>query len=203
MILYMIRHGETEWNVKRKLQGMTDIPLNENGRRVAELTREGLQDVKFDVAFTSPLLRAKETAEIILEGKDVEIIVDERIQEVGFGAFEGTDAKEFEEGIKLFFTRPECYIATNGAESYESLLEREKSFLDELYGNPKYADSTILVTTHGAALNGLLCVIKGKEIADFWKCGLHKNCGMTIAEVKDGKTEFLQEAIILYDEKEL
>lgn len=203
MILYMIRHGETDWNVERKLQGMTDIPLNENGRCVAELTREGLKGVKFDVAFTSPLLRAKETAEIILEGRDVEIIADERIREVGFGTFEGTDSKEFEDGIKLFFTQPECFVATSGAESYESLLEREKSFLDDLYGNPEYVDSTILVATHGAALNGLLCVIKEKEIADFWKCGLHKNCGMTIVEVKDGKTKFLQEAIILYDENEL
>lgn len=203
MILYMIRHGETDWNVERRLQGMTDIPLNANGIRVAELTREGLRDVKFDVAFSSPLSRAKETAEIILEGRDVDIIVDERIREVGFGEFEGTDSREFSEGIKLFFTQPECFVATNGAESYESLLERERSFWNDLCANPKYQESTILLATHGAALNGLLCVIKGKQIADFWKCGLHKNCGMTIVEVKDGKSEILQEAIILYDEKEL
>lgn len=203
MILYMIRHGETDWNVERKLQGMTDIPLNANGRRVAELTREGLRDVKFDMAFSSPLSRAKETAEIILEGRDVEIIEDERIREVGFGTFEGTDSSEFEEGIKKFFTQPERFVATNGAESYESLLERERSFWNDLCANPNYQDSTILLTTHGAALNGLLCVIKEKPIADFWKCGLHKNCGMTIVEVKEGKTKFLQEAIILYDEREL
>lgn len=203
MILYMIRHGETDWNVERKLQGMTNIPLNENGRRAAELTREGLWDVEFDVAFSSPLSRAKETAEIILAGRDVEIIVDERIREVGFGSFEGTDSRDFSEGIRLFFTQPECFVATNGAESYESLLERECSFWNDLCANPQYQDSTILLTTHGAALNGLLCVMKEKQIADFWKCGLHKNCGMTIVEVKNGKIDFLQEAIILYDEKEL
>lgn len=203
MILYMIRHGETDWNVERKLQGMTDIPLNGNGRRAAELTREGLRDVKFDVAFSSPLSRAKETAEIILEGTNVEIIVDERIREVGFGSFEGTDSSEFAEGIKKFFTQPELFEATNGAESYESLLKRERSFWDDLCTNPQYQDSTVLLVTHGAALNGLLCVMKEKPIADFWKCGLHKNCGMTIVEAKDGKLKFLKEAIILYDEKEL
>lgn len=203
MILYMIRHGETDWNLEHKLQGMTDIPLNSNGRRVAELTREGLRDVKFDVAFSSPLSRAKETAEIILEGTNVEIVVDERIREVGFGSFEGTDSSEFAEGIKKFFAQPECFVATNGAESYESLLERERSFWNDLCANPRHQNSTILLATHGAALNGLLCVIKEKEIADFWKCGLHKNCGITILEVKNGEIEFLQEAIILYDENEL
>lgn len=203
MKLYMIRHGETDWNLEHKLQGKTDIPLNENGRKVAELTRKGLKDVKFDIAFSSPLSRAKKTAEIILEGQDVEIIADARIEEVGFGTFEGTNSSEFEEGIKKFFMEPESFVATNGAESYESLLERERSFWNDLCTNPKYQNSTILVATHGAALNGLLCVIKEKEIADFWKCGLHKNCGMTILEVKDGKTEFLQEAIILYDERQL
>ena len=68
MKLYIIRHGQTDWNRARRLQGRTDIPLNEWGRRVAELTREGLKDVTFDVAFTSPLIRAKETAELILRG---------------------------------------------------------------------------------------------------------------------------------------
>ena len=203
MILYMIRHGETDWNVERRLQGMTDVPLNENGRRVAELTGEGLRNVKFDVAFSSPLMRARETAEIILEGRDVDIILDERIREVGFGIYEGSDSREFVEGIKKFFSQPECFVATNGAESYESLLERERSFWNDLCANPKYQESTILLATHGAALNGLLCVIKEKEIADFWKCGLHKNCGITVVEVKEGKTDFLQEAIILYDENEI
>ena len=69
MIIYMMRHGETDWNVHHLFQGRTDIPLNENGRKVAEWTRDGLKDVHFDVAFCSPLSRAKETAQIILEGR--------------------------------------------------------------------------------------------------------------------------------------
>ena len=89
MKLYIIRHGQTDWNRARRLQGRTDIPLNEWGRRVAELTREGLKDVAFDMAFTSPLIRAKETAEIILGDRNVPIIEDERIIEVNFGAYEG------------------------------------------------------------------------------------------------------------------
>ena len=79
MKIYFIRHGETDWNTEIKLQGRTDISLNENGRKVAKWTRDAMRDIMFDVAFTSPLKRARETAEIILEGKDIPILDEERI----------------------------------------------------------------------------------------------------------------------------
>ena len=74
MKLYIVRHGETDWNKARKIQGRSDIPLNEFGRHLARETAKGLADVHFDLCFTSPLSRAKETAQIILDGRDVPII---------------------------------------------------------------------------------------------------------------------------------
>ena len=71
MRLYIMRHGETEWNVRRLYQGHSDIPLNENGVALAEITGRGLRDIPFDLAFTSPLRRARQTAEIVLRGRDV------------------------------------------------------------------------------------------------------------------------------------
>ena len=62
MKLYIIRHGETEWNVKRRFQGRSDIPLNEEGRRLARITSEALRSVPFTRIYTSPLKRAYETA---------------------------------------------------------------------------------------------------------------------------------------------
>ena len=70
MRLYIVRHGETDWNKARKIQGQSDIPLNEFGRHLARETAKGLADVHFDLCFTSPLSRAKETAQIILDGRD-------------------------------------------------------------------------------------------------------------------------------------
>ena len=200
MKIYFIRHGETDWNKEGRLQGRANIPLNENGRRVAELTREGLKQVKFDAAFTSPLIRARETAEIILEGRGIEIQDEDRIIEVAFGEYEGAKKNEADENIERFFHKPECYKAENGAESIETLFAREKEFLNELFQSKKHQDSTILVSTHGAALSGIICVLKGYEKKDFWKEGLHKNCGITIVEVTDGKPEILEQAIILYEE---
>lgn len=202
MKLYIIRHGQTDWNRARKLQGRTDIPLNERGRFVAELTREGLKDVAFDVAFTSPLSRAKETAELVLKGRDIPIVEDDRIIEVNFGAYEGEDFRLDNENLQNFFLKPEAYYPVNGSESMESILQRTGDFLSELYKNPTYQDSTILISTHGAALSGLLCNIKKWEKADFWKGGLHKNCGFSVVEVKDGVPKILEEAIVAYDETE-
>ncbi|MBQ8802731.1 MAG: histidine phosphatase family protein [Tyzzerella sp.] len=200
MKVYFVRHGETDWNKAGRLQGRTDIPLNENGRRVAELTREGLKGVAFDTAFTSPLVRARETAEIILEGRGIEIQDEERVIEVAFGKYEGAKKNEADENIEYFFRKPECYRAKDGLESIEEIFAREKAFLEELFHDEKYKESTILVATHGAALSGIICVLKGYEVKDFWKDGLHKNCGMTIVEVTDGKPTILQQGIILYEE---
>lgn len=203
MIIYMMRHGETDWNVKHLFQGRTDIPLNENGRKVARWTRDGLRDVHFDVAYCSPLSRAKETAEIILEGRDTKLIVDERIIEMGFGGYEATEMHNTDKEIETFFAHPEQYVDTKGIESFESVLARAKDFLDELSGNPAYKDSTILVATHGAMIRGLVGAFKEKPVKDFWEGGVHKNCGMTIIEINGNEKKILKEAIILYDENDL
>ena len=83
-MLYIMRHGRTDWNDLRKLQGKTDIPLNEEGRLMAEKARETYNDVHFDVCYCSPLIRAKETAEIFLKGRSIPVIYDDRLKEMGF-----------------------------------------------------------------------------------------------------------------------
>ena len=70
-MLYIMRHGKTDWNVLHKLQGRTDIPLNEEGRRMAEAAREKYKDINFDVCYCSPLIRARETAQIFLKERDI------------------------------------------------------------------------------------------------------------------------------------
>ena len=203
MKLYVIRHGQTDWNRARRLQGRSDIPLNEWGRKVAELTREGLKDVKFDVAFTSPLCRAKETAKIILKGRDLPIIEEPRMIEVNFGGYEGESFDLEDENLQYFFSQPEYYRSVKGSETMQSIMDRVGAFYEDLVRNPAYQDSTVLISTHGAALSALLCHIKGWPVCDFWKGGLHKNCGLSIVEVRDGNAEILEEATLVYDESKL
>lgn len=77
-----MRHGKTDWNAKHKLQGRTDIPLNEEGIQMAEQAKEKYKDVNFDICYCSPLVRAKQTAEIVLEGRNIPIVYDDRLMEM-------------------------------------------------------------------------------------------------------------------------
>ena len=90
MLLYFIRHGQTDWNKDMRMQGQSDIPLNENGRESAIEAGKTLANTHIDLAFSSPLKRAKETAELVLAGRDIPIIEDKRIEEICFGICEGT-----------------------------------------------------------------------------------------------------------------
>ena len=75
--LYIMRHGKTDWNEKHKIQGRTDIPLNDEGRKMAAAAAEEYKDIHFDICFCSPLIRAKETAQIFLSARNIPIIYDD------------------------------------------------------------------------------------------------------------------------------
>lgn len=207
MMLYIVRHGETDWNRQKKVQGHTDIPLNEYGRHLAEETAEGMKDIPIDIGYTSPLKRARETAEIILKGRNIPLLDEPRIQEIGFGIYEGihTGTQEKELGsdeFNLFFTDTASYIPPEGAESVEELYERTGQFLEELCGRRELEDKNILISTHGAAMTALLNRIKGNvTVAGFWKDEVPPNCSVTMVEVRDGQAAIVKEGVIYYREK--
>ena len=205
MVIYLIRHGETDWNTKRLLQGATDIPLNQNGIEVAQLTAEGLREAAFDLIFTSPLKRARETAEIIRGERKIPIIPDERLREISFGPYEGLCCQK--DGWNIpdpdfgnFFMNPGEYVPPEGGESIRHLCERTTEFLQELIHHPDYQDKTILLSGHGAVVKGLLSSITITDLKDFWSGGVHKNCGVSILDVDAGKITLRQENVFYYDE---
>lgn len=201
MKLYMIRHGETAWNKQRKLQGHADIPLNENGCALAEVTGKALADIKFDYVISSPLKRAVETAELVLNGRKLPIQTDERIQEIGFGEYEGMCLEdEFADPeFEKFFVAPEQYQSPQGGESIEHVRERTGAFLKELAENPEYEDKTILIATHGAAMKGLITNITGEPVSAYWRGGVHKNCAVSIAECHNGVYTLISENQVYYE----
>ena len=93
MKIYVTRHGQTDWNVQGKTQGRADIELNEVGIKQAKQTKEELKNIDIDLIICSPLKRAKKTAEIINEGRNIPIIFDDQIIERNFGEFEGEKIK--------------------------------------------------------------------------------------------------------------
>lgn len=203
MRLYIIRHGETEWNVLRRFQGRSDIPLNDEGRRLARITAEALSEVPFARIYTSPLKRAYETAMIIKGDRDIPVIEEPRIIEIGFGEYEGLCCGKEHYNIPdpdfmNFFHKPEAYKPPRGAEGIDELKARTADFLQEIVYNKDMEHDTVLVSTHGAALRGLLSNISQVGIEHFWGSGVHKNCAVTIVEVKNGQMVITEEGKTYY-----
>ena len=109
MKMYYVRHGQTDWNLARKMQGgQTERNLNETGKEQAEQTRQELADVKYDIIICSPMERAKETARIISQGRNVPMITDERLRERKLGEMEGNPITE--ECEKLIWDYNKNYV---------------------------------------------------------------------------------------------
>lgn len=212
MELYIVRHGETLWNKDKRLQGSTDIELAENGRRLAKETGENLMNTNIDVIYSSPLKRAYETASLIRNGRDIDIITDERIRELSFGCYEGqcfNDLMQDESTtFQHFFKRPELYAPAKDGETLEHLIERAGDFIQDkiepLEGttNPatKKPYERVMIVAHGALNKAIMSYIKKHSIADFWSGGLQKNCNVIIVDYTDGKYTILDETKIFYEE---
>ena len=201
MKLYILRHGETDWNKARKIQGCTDIPLNDYGRELARKTGEGMKNVPIDLVITSPLVRAKETAQLVMAGRDAMVVENCQIQEMNFGEYEGrpSDEEPTASILREFFKNPGAYPPPENGESIPELLKRTGDVLKELFGNTKLQDKNILVSTHGAAMTGLVNNIKGQlEVNDFWKKGVPPNCAVTIVSVENGVATIEEENHIFY-----
>ena len=177
-MLYIIRHGKTDWNVLHKLQGRTDIPLNEEGRRMAEDAREAYRNVHFDVCFCSPLIRARETAEILLKDRNIPILADDRLAEMSFGSYEGIE-NSFQIPdcpINVLFHSPEKYTdPPGGAESLYDLFARTGAFLRERVDPLLKEGRDVLIVGHGAMNSSIISQIRQLPREQFWSAGI-ENC---------------------------
>jgi probable phosphoglycerate mutase len=177
-MLYIMRHGRTDWNDLRKLQGRTNIPLNEEGREQARAAAEEIRDLHLDICFVSPLQRAAETAEIVLAGRDIPIVKDDRLQEMCFGVFEGIE-NSFQIPdcpVNQLFQDPEEYkVPVEGGESLEELYARTGAFLKEQVYPLVEQGKDVLIVGHGAMNCSIICQVRNIPVKDFWSAGI-ENC---------------------------
>ena len=199
MKIYVIRHGETELNVKRIKQGWLDASLNQAGRDLARLTGQALQGIHFDACFSSPLKRAWETVEILLResGNDIPVETDDRLKEIHFGDLEGfaptpADAPK----LRQFFGDPfSCPRFPNG-ETVREVCARTQEFLRELAGRDD--GKTYLVSTHGCSLRAMLNPLYAAPAA-FWHGHVPPNCSVSVIEAREGRMELTGDDLILYE----
>jgi len=194
MKIYIIRHGQTQYNLLGRLQGRLDIPLNENGRALAHVAGQALKDVRFDAVISSPLSRALETARIVLEENTVtdrEIEIEPAIQEINFGEWEGLtckgeDCEVPKEAFRRFMTDSFNYQPAEGGETVQALCERTGAFLKKLMAREDLRDANVLVSTHGCATRGLLHAVY-QDPTDFWHGKVPPNCAVNVIEARDGR----------------
>ena len=198
MQIYIVRHGETNANEKGYLQGWSNDPLNENGRMLAELTGRGMKGIRFDCCISSPLLRARETAEIILKesGNSGPVFYDDRIKEMNFGSFEGMSIRD--EKVIGFLKKPIVDYRFPDGESIQDVMERTQEFLKELIA--KDDGKTYLVTTHGCALRAMLNFLYD-DPGDYWHGHVPYNCCVNIIDAKDGAAALSADDRIYYDQE--
>ncbi len=206
MELYIVRHGKTIWNASNLLQGSADIELNEKGRALAGETGQNLESVQFDKIYSSPLIRAYETACLIRGHRNIPIIRDDRLRELNFGVNEGKNFKELLADTSTpfhhFFDHPELYHAPEHGESFEHICERGAAFMREVIEPQQKDAERIMIVGHGALNKALMCYIKRHGLDQYWSGGLQRNCGVIIVRLEDGRYDVMEENKVFYDYEE-
>ena len=201
MLIYLMRHGETDWNKAGRLQGQSDIALNEFGIELAVKTAEGLRNIDFQAAFSSPLQRALVTARTIIGDRNVKVETDDRLKEMHFGPSEGdcfdSAKKDPNHPLHNFFCRPECYAPTDGAESFEHAWARADEFLKEKVFPLEGKCDNVLIVAHGALNRCILNRLAGIPDKDFWRIDL-PNCAVSILSLEHGILKILEESKVYY-----
>ncbi|HEY3311135.1 MAG TPA: alpha-ribazole phosphatase [Anaerolineales bacterium] len=166
--LLFVRHGKTDWNAQQRYQGHSDQPLNAEGAQQAQRLAARLQAEKIDLVFSSDLLRAFQTAQILVGERQINIQADERLRELNFGVLEGYT---FEEGLKRWpemITRwvEDVNQAPDGGEGYDEFSQRVSEFFNEL--KQKQEGKTVLVVAHGGPLREIFQSILGIPEGPAW-----------------------------------
>ncbi|OCG26057.1 hypothetical protein A9G11_01665 [Gilliamella sp. wkB108] len=167
--LYLIRHGQTEWNIKDQMQGSQNSPLTQEGILGAEITGKYLKNVPFMQAYSSTQQRAIETRDYIVNENSMAIPTFELADlcEMDFGIWEGKSVPLLKKEIPEFtyyLNDPAKFDASiNKGENYLEVLERVKRGLNTVIENAPQDKGNILVVSHGTVLRLLLCVLNGGD----------------------------------------
>lgn len=199
MKIYILRHGETELNTKGVMQGILDVPLNQNGKDLAAVTGQAMKGIHFDGCITSPLSRASETAEILLResgNSDTPVTVDKRLMELNCGDMEGVALSTMGDAGSLFFRDPFRFGGFPNGETLRELCDRTQDFLQELIARDD--GKTYLVSSHGCAMRAMVNFLNPHP-EDYWFGHVPYNCSMTIIDAENGTPRILELNKVFYD----
>lgn len=162
MKFYVVRHCSTECSEKKIFCGSTDISLSPRGEEEAQALWGAAKRLGADAVFSSPLLRARQTAEAIVGGGDIPVFYDERLAERRFGHFEGTDCSRPDGAV----CRYNFAVKYPGGESYLELAARVYAFLGEIA--QRFAEKTVCIVSHGSACRIIRTYFREMTDAEFY-----------------------------------
>lgn len=194
MDLYITRHGKTKWNQEKRFQGAKNSDLIQSGKEDAKALHDYLLDFRITHAYSSPLGRAKETAMIVLENRNIDIIYDSRLQEMNFGSLEGMKIADiniqYHDVYDCLWNHPEKFVrCPGGGESFLEVRSRIESFLETLIQLPD--DSQVLIVTHGMYFVNLLGYFLNYSPKDFVKINREIVRGGSLTHVKYEQQQFI------------
>lgn len=183
MKIWVTRHGQTNLNKNKLMQGLTDEPLNDTGRLQAKGVAEKLAGVHFDAVYASPLDRAQETASIISGTPREKIIVDKRIIEVDFGKYECRKYTFLGLMMSAYWACPELFHAPKTVEPVSSMVARSSDFLKEIEGKDY---ENVLIVCHGGIIRAICGYLEDRKNGIKWR-PKPKNCEVRVYESEKGR----------------
>lgn len=189
MKLWVVRHGQTDLNKARKMQGRSNVPLNETGIIQAENASRQTAHIHFDAVFSSPLERAVTTAAIIArcEKPEDEITIDPRLIETDFGKYEKRHYWLLGPAMTAYWALPEIFPAPRGVETIASMTERSRAFIRDLEKQAeKNGYENVLVSCHGGIIRALCGCLEDRPKGILWRPKPH-NCEFRVYSLKEGK----------------
>lgn len=193
MKIYLIRHGQTQWNIERRLQGVGDSPLTEKGKLDAKLLGDRLKEIDIDIIYSSPSIRAINTSKIIRGKRNIEILLDEDLKEMNIGSWQGKVLDEIRikcpQEYHSYWNTPHLYIGINGGENFYQVQKRAISFIENIIRERKY--NNILVVSHGDTIKSIITYYQNKPMDMLWEPPMIEATSLSLIEADEDKVKIL------------
>ena len=189
-MLYITRHGETEWNVEKRMQGRKNSNLTETGILQAKQLGNRMKDLQLDVIYSSPSGRTMHTAQLIKGDRDIPIVADEHLYEIDMGVWEGHTQVELQEKypkeFDLFWNAPDQYESNAGESFYDA---RERVLKGLKYILQKHEGENVLIVSHAVTALLMMGHFERRSIRKTWDCPFMHGASLSMIEVEEGESK--------------
>lgn len=194
--IYLVRHGQTQWNIEKRFQGSGDSPLTTKGLEEIQLLKRDMRQIPLEAAYASPRNRAYQTAALIAEPHGIKVEKSEDFGEINLGKWEGKTHEEIKQQDPAFhhafFYEPDTFQSVTESESMEVVQNRSYSALRDIV--ERHPGKHVLVVSHAITLRLLLLAFENRPIRDLWNVADVKQTSVTEVVMDKNKVQVIRKA---------